>query len=97
MLVERISRRAPPASLRMLAVTPAPAALILSRTLASVSVASTVMSTAGRVALGARLVLPAFQVPISIRSVPALSAVVLDAKTPVLMDCALARLCTSTE
>jgi hypothetical protein len=41
------------------AVTPAPAALILSRTVASVSVAVTAMSTAVAPAFGVKLVCPA--------------------------------------
>ena len=56
---ERIKRREPLASVMINAVTPAPAALILSRTIASVSVAATAMSTAVAPAFGVKLVCPA--------------------------------------
>ena len=68
--LERISRREPLASVITSAVTPAPAALILSRTSASVSVAAIATSTAVAPALGVKLVCPAPQVPSSMCSVP---------------------------
>ena len=80
---ERSIRRAPLASVRMLAVTLPPAALILSRSDASVSVASTVTSIAvadGSAASG-----------FSMCTVPAFSVVVAPAgKIGEAIDCALA-------
>ena len=92
---ERISRREPFASVMIIAVTPAPAALILSRTSVSVSVAATVMSTAVAPVFGAKLVWPAPQVPSSMCRVPVPTVVVLDANTPDASVCALASFWTS--
>ena len=77
--------RWPLPSLRMLAVTPAPAELILSRIAASVSVASIVTAT-GVLPLAAL-----WRV-----SVPAPSVAVLEATAGAAMVCALARLLTCT-
>ena len=78
------------------AVTPAPAALILSRTSASVSLAAIATSIALAPAFGVKLVCPAPQVPSSMRNVPAPGVVVSGAGAPVAIVCTLASAETST-
>ena len=94
---ERSDRRAPVASLTIDATTPAPAALILSRTASSVSVpGSTVMLTGVAPAFGVNVVCPAFQLPSSIVRVPEPTTVVAAAKVPLTSVCDDASLVTVT-
>ena len=95
--LERISRREPLPSVKTTAVTPAPAPLILSRTCASVSVASMLTSSAVLPALAVKLAWLAPQVPSSMRNVPAPGVAELEANTPLASDCAAASDCTVTE
>ena len=94
--LERIRRREPLESVITSAVTPAPAALILSRMSARVSVAATAMSIGVASAFAVKLVWPVPQVPSSMRSVPPPRAVPAGC-TPVARVCTLASFCTSTE
>ena len=93
--LELITRRAPVASVTIDAVMPAPAAFILSRTLARVSVALTVMSTPRLSALAVKPPVAA-QVPRSICSVPEPTTAVLLEYAVLATDWAVASFCTVT-
>jgi hypothetical protein len=93
---ECITRREPLASLTIDALTPPPAALILSRTCARVSVASTDTLTGVAPLLAVKLLWSADQVPSSSVKVPEPSVLAEEPKALLARDCEAASCCTDT-
>ena len=92
--VELITKREPEASFTTVAITPALAALILSRTWARVSVGEMVTSTAVLSGLAANVVWPAPQLPSSMRNVPLPTTEAVAGQAVEAIDCDAASCCT---